>query len=497
MKRFFLWMCCLPALLWGQTPKSPLEKMNYERPVNYTELSEYMKALEGASPLLKVETIGQTVEGRNLYALKFSSSTFGKDKSKLKVLIFAQQHGNEQSGKDGVLLLIGELLKPENRYLFDHVDFALIPQANPDGSEKNQRRNGHNADMNRNHLILEEPEVQALHRFYDRYLFDVTMDVHEYAPYFSDEWKKYGYRTNSDETIGCNTNCNISSDIRNFSNQVFVPFYRDYLKKRKITTALYAPGGPPEIDYIRHSTYDINDGRQSFGIQGSLSFIQEGLNGEDMFKDRIKQRAIGQMTGMRALLEFSYRNVTRMKSLVETARKDLLSPKFGSNYAIQMKHVRTGAKLELPLYSYSTGHDTVVVVNDYRPLVKSFSDVSVPVGYLIPKSIAELTDWVKRQNLRTSSFASSTGYKLVQYQVESIGNIDFEGDTIVSPNVKSIVLNKTPNLSEYIFIPVAQLKGRLAITALEPKSELGLVTYSGYSHLLKANQLFPVIRVEK
>lgn len=412
-------------------------------------------------------------------------------------MVFAQQHGNEQSGKEGALLLVGELLKPENRYLLDRVDFVLIPQLNPDGSELNQRRNGHDADMNRNHLIMEEPEVQALHRFFDKYLFDVTMDVHEYAPFFSEVWKKYGYRSNSDETIGCNTNCNISLDIRNFSNNAFVPFYREYLTKHNFTNAIYSPGGPPEIDYIRHSTFDINDGRQSFGIQGTFSLIQEGLNGEDVFKDRIGHRALGQMTGMKALIEFAYQNSSHIKNLVSAARKDLLSAKPGDKYAIQMEHVKTGAKLKLPLYSYSTAKDTVVLVNDYRPLVKSICDVTRPVGYLIPADIPELTNWVKRHHLKTKMLASLKSLHAVQYQIESIGTIDFEGDTIVNPEVKTVALNKILNLKDYVFIPVQQLKGSLVITALEPKSELGLVTYPSYSHLLKTGERYPIIRVEK
>jgi murein tripeptide amidase MpaA len=132
--------------------------------------------------LIKSEVLTKSVEGRELFVVYFSKDGFGKDKSKIKVLIFAQQHGNEQSGKEGALLLVAELLKPENQYLFDKIDFALVPQMNPDGSEKNQRRNGNSLDLNRNHLILTEPETIGLHNLFNKYLFEVTMDVHEYAP---------------------------------------------------------------------------------------------------------------------------------------------------------------------------------------------------------------------------------------------------------------------------------------------------------------------------
>ena len=55
-------------------------------------------------------------------------------------------------------------------------------------------------DLNRNHLILTEPETIALHKLFDEYLFEVSMDVHEYAPY-GETWKNYGYRFNNDEEI--------------------------------------------------------------------------------------------------------------------------------------------------------------------------------------------------------------------------------------------------------------------------------------------------------
>ena len=100
----------------------------------------------------------------------------------------------------------------------------------------------------------------------------------------------------------------------------------------------YSPGGPPEIDYIRHSTFDINDGRQSLGIQNTFSFIQEGLNGKDVFVDNIKHRAEGQMTGIRGLLEFAYNHKDEIKSLVKTEREKLINNKVSDKVEIQLDH---------------------------------------------------------------------------------------------------------------------------------------------------------------
>lgn len=475
---------------------SPLEKNNYQKVTSYDELTSFVKQLDESSDLLKVEIIGQTVQKRNLYVLKFSSTEFGKDKSKIKVMFHAQQHGNEQSGKEGALLLAQALLKPENKYLFDKIDFAIIPQVNPDGAEVNQRRNGNNADLNRNHLILTEPETMALHRFFDKYLFEVTMDIHEYFPYGGD-WEKYGYRRNADETLGVNTNPNVSGKIRDFSNREVFPFWSKYLSDNKFSTAIYAPGGPPEIDYIRHSTFDINDGRQSYGIQNTLSFIQEGLNGTDNYVANIRHRAEGQMTGMRAILEFVYLHKTEITKMIAVDRKTLISGKSNAKVSIQSAHVSDGEKLSLTLLSYSTGKDTVVIVKDYHPVVKSIYDVQKPYGYLIPKQAKELVEWVKKQALVTSAFKEQKSLKIEQYFIKSMDSIDFERDMIINPIIESNEIKGKINAADYVFIPTAQLKGNMIVLALEPKSELGLVTYKQYSDLLNVGEMFPVLRVVK
>lgn len=494
IKQILLSSLFLLSNLFSQNIQTPLESSEFLRLTFYDELTEFVYQLDELSDMLNIEVIGKSVEGRNLYALKFSKSEFGIDDTKIRVLFFAQQHGDEQSGKEGALLLINELLKPENQYLFDKIDFALVPQMNPDGSKKNQRRNGNDMDLNRNHLILTEPETIGLHKLFNKYLFEVTMDVHEYSPY-GDKWKNYGFRANNDEEVGTITNINVSENIRRLSNNTYLPFIKKYLNDRNFSFFEYCPGGPPEIEYIRHSTYDINDGRQSFGIQNTFSFIQEGLNGLDGFIDNIKRRAEGQMTGMCGLLEFVYNHKDEIKTLVASEREKLVSSKVSNKVAIQLDHFADGSKLELPLLSYYSNKDTVITVNDYRPIVKSKYDVTRPKGYLISKNLKEIIGWADRHSLKYFDYIKSNDDKIEQYFVSGIDSMDFERDIIVNPIVE--VKEISNNLSEfdYIFIPTKQLRNNMIVIALEPKSELGLVTYKIYEHLLKKNEKFPILRV--
>lgn len=493
MKKILI--CCLIFIGTVFSQLTPLQKSNYTKLTSHSELSQFIKEIDNKQGLIKTEVIAKSLTGRELYAVYFSKGEFGKDKSKIKVLIFSQQHGNEHSGKEGALLLIDELLKPENQYLFDKIDFALVPQMNPDGSEADKRLNGREMDLNRNHLILTEPETIGLHKIFDKYLFEVTMDVHEYWPY-GKTWKTYGYRANNDEEVGGATNINISEDIRALSNKEYLPFIKKYLGERSYSYFEYSPGGPPETDYIRHSTFDINDGRQSFGIQNTFSFIQEGLNGEDTAITNLKHRAEGQMTGMRGLLEFAYNHKDKIKSLVAAERNKLIKGETETNVAIQLDHFPDGSKLEMPLFSYLSKKDTIITVNNYRPVVKSLLEVERPKGYLIPKNLKEIIEWADRHALEYYEYKKAAENKIKQYRITEIDSIDFEGDMTVNPKVEIKEIPDNFSEGEYIFIPVKQLKNNMIVIALEPKSELGLVTYKNYEHLLKKGENYPILRVE-
>lgn len=479
----------------SQELATPLEKNKFAKPTTYNQLSDFVHELDSSSGIMRSEIIGQSVEGRNLYALKFSTGEFGADNSKTRVLILAQQHGNEQSGKEGALLLAYRLIRPENSYLFEKIDLAIIPQVNPDGSEVNKRRNAHDMDLNRNHLILTEPETKALHRFFEQYLFEVTMDVHEYSP-FGDDWKKYGYCKNAAVTLGVNTNVNIAEDIRKFSNEEAAPFILKYISDKGYSSFVYCPGGPPGVDYIRHSTFDINDGRQSFGILNTVSFIQEGMNGEDTYIENLQKRCDSQAAGMMALLEFIYVNGEKIRQLVTDGRKTLLNAKPGKNVSVQAGHFSDGRKLSLPLVSCSTKTDTMVEVADYRPVVKSTYDVERPLGYLIAKNNTELMDWLRVQTINFKDYQPSKHPKIERYFIRDTDSIDFERDMIINPIVETSPAEPvTP--SDYVFIPIGQLKSNLIAQALEPKSMLGLITYKQFAHLIKTGTYYPVLRVIK
>jgi len=489
---FLLVLAVLSAGVMAQRIQTPLEKSGFTKLTTHQQMMDFIKELEEGHSKFEVKTIANSVQGRGVPVFEFSSSTFGADTSKLMVLLFAQQHGNEPSGKEGALLFISKLAAGEFGWLLDYLDIAIIPMMNPDGNEVDIRRNGNGADLNRSHLVLDQPETIGLHKYFNQYLFHVSMDVHEYSPYSSD-FMELGYRKNSDVTAGRLTNINTPQSFRDISERKYLPFLKEFLQIAGFSFAEYTPGGPPEVEYIRLSTYDINDGRQSIGSLGTLSFIQEGMNGIDSI-DNIKRRAFSQMIGMQAYFTWMCDNAPKIKRMVETERDQLIkgNPKV---VAIQMEHRSDGRVLELPVLNLKTGKDSVIFVKNYRPVVASIFDVKKPAGYLVPAASKDLIEWTERHGFVTSKYTPAASDKIEEYTLTAVDSIDFEGDIVINPSYTVAELKSGSLKGEYLLIPTAQLAGNVIVQALEPKSIIGLATYKKFENLVKKGEKYPVLRL--
>jgi hypothetical protein len=226
----------------------------------------------------------------------------------------------------------------------------------------------------------------------------------------------------------------------------------------------------------------------------TFSFIQEGKNGRDSI-DNIKKRSEGQKEGMIGFLEFIFENKEKIKAMVTEERNKLISGKIDEKISLQMDHIKNGSKLNLTLLSLSTNTDTIVTVNDFRPIVKSVYEVKRPEGYLIPKNLPEILYWAVRQNLNILSFENSDNKRVEKYFISEIDSINFEGSGVVNPVIKMSEIKNPIKAEDYYFIPANQLKGTLIVIALEPKSMLGLVMYKNFENLLRQGEYFPIFKV--
>lgn len=475
------------------TVESPALLRGFESPASAEEVVRFSQRAAGKNSSLHLETLGQSVQGRHIVALRYAKES-NNDEDKLRVLIFAQQHGNEQSSKEASLLLISDFAKGKHAHWLEFMDIWVVPQVNPDGSEVNERRNANGIDLNRDHIVLAAPETQALRGLFHRTMPHVTVDIHEYQP-FRESWEQFGGFKTFDVQVGVPTNPNVHEDIRAFALHEALPSIENHLTERGFSFHNYLVGPVPTEGRTRHSTVDFSDGRQSFAMLNTLAFIYEGINGRDGFVENLERRTFGQYEALMALLNFLYENHATAKQLVESGREKLKNATPGQEVAIRMDHFPGDAPLLLPLLSSRTGNDTLVVVENFHPQVKPLAFAQRPLGYLIPANDTLLTRLVRKHQIRYSETIPQ-GATIIAASVSSITTrVDEELENRFH-EISFQPYERIPQEGEFWFLPINQLHANVLVSLLEPQSMLGIAQRSGFEYLLQENTLFPIKRVE-
>ena len=110
MKLILITLLLSAEMIFSQQFQTPLEKNNYDSLTSYSQMISYLQQTIQKDKRIKLDYIAETIRGRKVPVLFISDGKFGEDTAKIKILIFAQQHGNEQSGKEGTLLLLEDIM---------------------------------------------------------------------------------------------------------------------------------------------------------------------------------------------------------------------------------------------------------------------------------------------------------------------------------------------------------------------------------------------------
>jgi len=133
------------------------------------EMAERLEALGDPRPdagvSFALETIGQSVEGKDLWLVR--ATPVQRMAIRWRVLLIGSQHGDEHAGKEAILDLLDDLASGDAT-LPAGVELLAVPMANPGGNDRDARRNANDFDLNRDHLILSQPETVALHKLVQR-----------------------------------------------------------------------------------------------------------------------------------------------------------------------------------------------------------------------------------------------------------------------------------------------------------------------------------------
>ncbi len=122
---------------------------------SYSQIEAELKNLAKSNPaIFKLESIGKSVKGRELYVMKVSDNV-GADEVEPELKLVANMHGDEIVGRELMMLFLKDLASayaskdPRVVKLIEQTELYIMPSLNPDGAELKRRGNANYVDLNR------------------------------------------------------------------------------------------------------------------------------------------------------------------------------------------------------------------------------------------------------------------------------------------------------------------------------------------------------------
>lgn len=350
------------------------------------ELEQRLSAAAEADRVTRV-VIGQSVEDRPIDAVRIQDGGV-EDESlgKIRVLLIGQQHGDEPAGTEALLDLIDDLAKGTAALPAD-VQLWVVPRANPDGAEIGKRRNANDADLNRDHALLGQPETRALHAFVRRVQPHLVVDCHEFSRDSSD-YAAHGY-TEWPLIMLDTANLTIYPEQGYALGVRFSEAVADQLRDAGVQACRYYVGafpGPADDGELRYSTLDPDDARNGLGAYGAMSFIIEsGIHrqADDPLAD-LPERVAAYRKILDAMLAERWLRACRDASVA--MRSTPLPPAIATN----TMWANTSARATpLRVVDAETGQTRVLQTTSFAHNRVVKSAVVTPAGYVIHAEAAE------------------------------------------------------------------------------------------------------------
>jgi hypothetical protein len=212
-------------------PASPLsrgEQSSFEETSRYEDVRTFIGALSRETTKVRVETFGQSEEGRDLPLLVIgdppAATPAPSPHSLPVVLVMANIHAGEVEGKEAVLHLARRMTRGDLQPLLRSAIWLFAPIYNADGNERvsldnrveqngpiggvGTRENAKGLDLNRDFMKLESAEARALVALFTRWDPDVVVDLH------TTNGSYHGYHLTYAPSLNPNTDTRISGFVR-------------------------------------------------------------------------------------------------------------------------------------------------------------------------------------------------------------------------------------------------------------------------------------------
>ncbi|WP_153730533.1 M14 family metallopeptidase [Sporosarcina obsidiansis] len=457
---------------------------------NNADMMSYLQSIVDKNPhLVTMEVFGHSLEGVELPMLTFTT-TSGKDSAEFKakptVWLQGHVHGNEPAGGESMLVMANELANGSlGAEVLEKINVIIVPRINPDGAQYFQRQTALRLDANRDHVKLDLPETQALHKAMNQFTPEVVVDAHEYG--LSDStFKQFGEQGSikyHDILLLSGKNLNIPEQIRKESDDLFGNKVFNDLEKKGYSSREYFTNSLKD----GHVTLDEGGmeariGRNANGLQPSFSFLVES-RGIGIGKENFVRRVASQVETHSSILRTTAEHADRIKTMVQDARDEIIAKgktvsdndtvilrsdrKKMKDQTLEVVDVATGTVKEVPV-SYNSATEGVATLERVRP-----------TAYILPPAYHHIADKLKIQGATILKTTNAQELEVESYVItdKKVNTNYYEGHLLADVEAELSAKKVFFPAGSYV-ISMAQPTANLVALSLEPESVDSYVTFN-------------------
>ena len=509
--------------------KSRAELTNYEETSRYEDVLRFFGELQKRSPLVRMETFGNSVEGRVLPLVILSDPPISQPRDsrasgKPVVFVFANIHAGEVEGKEAMQHIARRIVLGDMRTLLDRLIILIAPIYNADGNEKinvmnrtaqngplggvGVRENSKGLDLNRDYMKLESPEAQSLVRLFNRWDPHLTVDLH------TTNGSYHGYHL----TYSIPLNPSVDPRIIAYHREKLMPAIgKAMLAQHKFRTYYYgnfegaAPKpGEPDTRRWEAFTHQPRIGQNYVGFRNRLTILSEAYSYLD-FRRRVEVTE----AFVEQILKYSGAHGAEMAQLanqvdLDTIRRGLSGPPFQLGVEYELKPLPKPVDILVgevtKVKNPRSGRDMTVVVEDKftKVAMKDFglfaAKRSVPAAraYLFRREYGTrvIIEKLLQHGIAVEELTEAVTTEVEGFLIDSVKTAtrQFQGHN----EVKLTGQYKKETLTfpvGSLIVRAAQPLGTLAAYLLEPESDDGLTSWNFLDMYLGAGRVHPIYKV--
>ena len=508
----FLFLAAVPLV--GQTPAGPLtvaESSGYAATSRYADVMAFVRELQRQSPLIRVETLGTSAEGRIVPMLVVgnpvpASPADLRADDRAVVYIQANIHAGEVEGKEATLMLVRDLLQGTLPNYLDRLVLLVVPIFNADGNERispgnrqNQkgpaqgvgtRANGQNLDLNRDGMKIESPEVAGLVEMLNRWDPVFFLDSHTHNGSYHQEpvtWT-WGLNPNGDAQV-----------IDYMANTMWPAVER--LMRDKYRTPVI-----PHGDFVDprnpEQGWEPLEPQPRFlsnyaGLRNRLSVLNEQYPYVD-FETRVR----GCYSLLRAFLEVVHANKDAVVRLVRDADRSTiargLAPSSQDTFVVEWNREPIGRRFTIEGYEMDVtegpGGRTRVRPTERTktytnvPYLASYTakrSIRLPRGHLIPNPEPAVVAKLQQHGISVERLAEPATLAVEGFRITSIKGSEQLNQGHYTNTVAGEYFETTKTFpAGTLYVSQAQRLAPLAAALLEAESDDGFLVWNFFDRAL-------------